>query len=479
MQRNFHWLACLKRRGKTCDVFCFDGDNFRVRSQSFDGQGNAGEQTRATHRNDHRVQIGNLLDDFESHRPLAGNDRRIVIPIDVRESFFFRDLVCARPGFSEIFSVKNDGRAKFLTITYFNQRREPRHHHCSRNAEQFALVDKRLSVIARSTAMQYKHTQKSLDQIARECRPDYILEGSVRRENNRLRITGQLFKSGDQGSLWTQAYDLDAKDLLIIQRDVADRIARSLSLEVLPQRASAASGANPLNADAYDEYLKGLFELNQRTESALRRSITSFETATAKDPNFAAAYASLAAAYNVGAGWNFFSPADSYPKAKAAAQKALSLDESLPDAHAAYAEVLHDYDWDWGDAEREYQRTLELNPSSASGHKGYAEYLTHAGRYDAALAEIRRAQALDPGSLVMSALVCYVYYHAREYEKAVHECGKRAVLRVVIASQPERNVHAARISERNPVARELIFRLAPAEAQASQIPLESEPRQQA
>src|SRR5438105_9331092 len=149
MQRNFHWLACLKRRGKTCDVFCFDGDNLRVRSQSFDGQGNAGEQTRATHWNDHRVQIGNLLDDFESHRPLAGNDRRIVIPIDVVESFFFRDLVRARPGFSEIFSVKNDGRAKFLTITYFNQRREPRHHHCSRNAEQFALVGKRLSVIAR------------------------------------------------------------------------------------------------------------------------------------------------------------------------------------------------------------------------------------------------------------------------------------------------------------------------------------------
>src|SRR5205814_1299008 len=116
---------------------------------SFDGQGNAGEQTRATHRNDHRVQIGNLLDDFESHRPTAGNDRRIVISIDVGESFFFRDLVRARPGFSEIFSVKNDGRAKLLTITYFNQRSELRHHHCSRNAEQFPLVGKRLSVIAR------------------------------------------------------------------------------------------------------------------------------------------------------------------------------------------------------------------------------------------------------------------------------------------------------------------------------------------
>ena len=280
----------------------------------------------------------------------------------------------------------------------------------------------RLSVMARSTAMQYKHTQKSLDQIGRECRPDYILEGSLRREDNRLRITVQLFKTADQGSLWTQAYDRDAKDFLIIQREVADRIAQSLSLEVLPEAANSAKPSDSVNTGAYDEYLKGLFELNKRTRSGLRQSIASFEMATQKDPNFAAAYASLAAAYNVGAGWNFFSPADSYPKAKLAAQKALSLDDNLPDAHAAYAEVLHDYDWDWNEAEREYQRALELNPSSASGHKAYAEYLTHAGRYPEALAEIRRAQSLDPGSLVMSALVCYVYYHAREYEKAIRAC---------------------------------------------------------
>ncbi len=282
----------------------------------------------------------------------------------------------------------------------------------------------RLSVIARSTAMQYKHTERSLDQIARECRPDYILEGSLRRQGDRVRITAQLFKAGEQGSLWTQAYDQDAKDVLIIQQDVADRIARSLSLEVLPAVARTSAATGTRDADAYDAYLKGLFELNKRAQPDLRRSIAYFQAAAAKDPNFASAYAALAASYNVGAGWNFFSPADSYPIAKAAAQKALSLDDNLPDAHAAYAEVLNDYDWDWSGAEREYRRALDLNPSSASGHKAYAEYLTHAGRYTEALAEIRRAQSLDPGSLVMSALVCYVYYHAREYGQAISQCDK-------------------------------------------------------
>ena len=286
------------------------------------------------------------------------------------------------------------------------------------------IAPSRLGVMARSTAMQYKHTQKSVDEIARECRPDYILEGGFRRQDSRFRVTAQLFKVGEQGSLWTQAYDRDAGDFLIIQQDVADRIAESLSLEVLPVATKVAEGATSHNAEAYDEYLKGLFALNQRTQSDLRQSIAFFEEATSREPGFASAYAALASAYNVGAGWNFFSPEDAYPRAKAAARKALSLDDSLSDAHAAYAEVLHDYDWNWSTAEQEYQRALELNPSSALAHKAYAEYLTHSGRYKEALAEIRRAQSLDPGSVVNSALVCYVYYHAREYNKAIEECNK-------------------------------------------------------
>ncbi len=280
-----------------------------------------------------------------------------------------------------------------------------------------------LSVTARSTAMRYKHTQKAVDQIARESHTDYVLEGSVRRQGDRIRISAQLFRAGEQGSLWTEAYDRDSRDLLIIQQEVADRIAHSLSLEVLPA-VPRNLATNPINPEAYDAYLKGLFELNKRTQEDLRRSISYFQQATVNDDKFAPAYAALASSYNVAAGWAFLSPGESYPRAKVAAQRALSLDETLADAHAAYAEILHNYEWEWDSAEREYQRALQLNPSSANGHKVYAEYLTHAGRYTDALAEIRKAQTLDPASLVMSAFVCYVYYHAREYDTAISECGK-------------------------------------------------------
>jgi TolB-like protein/DNA-binding winged helix-turn-helix (wHTH) protein/Tfp pilus assembly protein PilF len=280
-----------------------------------------------------------------------------------------------------------------------------------------------LSVIARSTAMRYKHTQKAVDQIAQESRADYVLEGSVRRQDDRIRISAQLFRAGEQGSLWTEAYDRDSRGLLIIQQEVADRIAHSLSLEVLPA-VPGNLATNPINPEAYDAYLKGLFELNKRTQEDLRRSISYFQQAMVNDDKFAPAYAALASSYSVAAGWAFLSPRESYPRAKVAAQRALSLDETLADAHAAYAEILHNYEWEWDNAEREYQRALQLNPSSANGHKVYAEYLTHAGRYTDALAEIRKAQTLDPASLVMSAFVCYVYYHAREYDTAISECGK-------------------------------------------------------
>jgi len=281
-----------------------------------------------------------------------------------------------------------------------------------------------LSVIARSTAMQYKHTQKTLEQIAQEHHLDYVLEGSLRRQGDRIRITAQLFKAGEQASLWTEAYERDASDLLVIQRDVADRIAHSLSLEVLPTATGSGRAANPPHSEAYDDYLKGLFELNKRTQEDLRRSIVYFQEATAKDPNFAPAYAMLAVSYNVAAGWTYLPPGTAYPNARAASEKALALNNTLADAHSAYAEILHEYDWDWAGAEREYRRAVELNPSFAAGHKLYAEYLTHAARFAEALDEIRKAQQLDPASLVINAFVCFVYYHAREYDNAIRECNK-------------------------------------------------------
>ena len=286
------------------------------------------------------------------------------------------------------------------------------------------ISPRRLNVIARSTAMHYKGAHKTIEEIAREQHVDYILEGSFLRQDDRVRITAQLFNARDHGSVWTEAYERNASDLFAIQREVADRIAQSLSLELLAPAARSATATKPVDPEAYDAYLKGLFELNRRTPADLQKSIALFGLASQKDPQFAPAYAAMAYSYNVAAGWTYLSPTEAYPKAKAAAQRALALDDSLADSHLANAEVLHDYDWDWLGAEKEYLRALELNPSSAVGHKLFAEYLVHAGRYQEALAEIRKAQQLDPASLITNSFVCFVYMHAREYDKAIKECKK-------------------------------------------------------
>ena len=283
-----------------------------------------------------------------------------------------------------------------------------------------------LSVIARSTAMQYKGTKKTIQQIASAHAVDYILEGSFRLQANRVRITAQLYKSPGQTSLWTEAYERDTCDLLAIQCDVADRIAQSLSIKLLGSEKRTVGSTAPVNPEAYDDYLKSLFEFNRRSQEGLRRSIECFRQATEKDPHFAPAFAALASSYEVAAGWTYMSPQEAYPKAKLAAQKALELDDTLADAHVASAQILHEYDWNWSEAEREYHRALELNPSSAVGQMHYAEFLTHAGRYSEALARIRRAQRLDPLSLIMHALVCFVHFHSRQYDQAIAE-GKRSV----------------------------------------------------
>jgi len=285
-----------------------------------------------------------------------------------------------------------------------------------------AISPKHLSAIARSTAMQYKGAHKAVEEMARETQADYVLEGSFQREGDQVRITAELFRARDHGSIWTQAYERNAGDLLAIQREVADRIAESLSLEVLPPAGRTATAANSVNPEAYDVYLKGLLEMNVQSRNDIHKSIESLELATRKDAQFAPAYAALANAYNMSTSWGYLSPTEGYPRAKAAAQKALAIDSTLADAHLADAEVLHEYDWDWAGAAREYIRALELNPSSAMGHNLYASYLTDVGRYPEALAEVRRAQELDPSSLLTHSMVCFVHLRAREYDAGIRDC---------------------------------------------------------
>jgi TolB-like protein/DNA-binding winged helix-turn-helix (wHTH) protein/Flp pilus assembly protein TadD len=281
----------------------------------------------------------------------------------------------------------------------------------------------RLSVIARTTAMQYKAAHKSVAEIAREQHVDYVLEGTLQKQNNRVRITAQFFRGWDEGSLWTESFDRYATDLLSVEQEVANHIVDSLpvSLPGSPKTSDAHTSRNP---EAYDDYLKGLFQLNKRTPGSIHSSIDYFSQATQKDPNFAAAYAFLANAYETAASWNIDDPRINYPKAAEASEKALALDKSLPEAHMTTGVVLHEYKWDWAGAEAELKRTIAMDKNSAVAHRYYAEFLTNAGRYDEALAEVHEAQRLDPLSLITESLVCFVYLHAHRYDDAISECNR-------------------------------------------------------
>ena len=281
---------------------------------------------------------------------------------------------------------------------------------------------RQLSVIARSTAMQYKRTQKTVEQIAREQHVDYVLEGCMRRQGDRVRITAQLFKGGVPGSLWTEAYERNANDLLTIQRDVADRIAGSLSLTLFPAASSASSESAGVSPKAYDVYLKGVYQCRHLYANGPKAALQFFQQAIDEQPNFARAYAELASCYESEVRGGFLLPDQGFPPAKAAVQKALELDNSLADAHLVLADLLYSYEWDWSGAENEFRQAINLNPSSEWAHGRYATYLMLLSRFDEALAEAQKAQRLDPLSLQMDSTACLVYSGARQYEKAVQEC---------------------------------------------------------
>jgi len=280
-----------------------------------------------------------------------------------------------------------------------------------------------LSVIARTSAMRYRATQKPLPQVARELGGvDYVLEGSVRRSGNHVGINAQLFRTRDQASLWAETYETGVADVLTIQSNVAGQIARALVLEVAPER-----GRHPRsvpNPKIYDAYLMGLYEASQRSEPSLRKSVEYFETAIQGDASYAPPYAGLANSYLLLAGWLLMPPADAYPKAKAAALHALELDETLAEAHTTLAEAEHEYEWKWADAEREFRRAIELDPNSAIAHKSYAEFLMHGARSAEATVEMERARDLDPLSLIVNTLVGFAYSNARQYDRAIEEYEK-------------------------------------------------------
>jgi TolB-like protein/Tfp pilus assembly protein PilF len=281
------------------------------------------------------------------------------------------------------------------------------------------LQPDRLGVIARTSAMHYKGIDKRVDEIGRELGVDYILEGSVRRAAERVRITAQLIQVSDQTNLWAENYERELADVFAVQNDVAERIADSLMLELLPAQQDRLANAPRVNPEAREAYLKGRYYWNKRTEEGLKRGLTYFQQAIEMDTTYAPAYAAVADSYSALASNQFLPPEAGYPKERVAALRALEIDDTLAEAHTSLAAVIHLYDWDWSGAEKEYKRALALDPGYATAHHWYALFLSWLGRHDEAIREIEQARRLDPLSPKISANAGVVFYYARRYDQAI------------------------------------------------------------
>jgi TolB-like protein/DNA-binding winged helix-turn-helix (wHTH) protein/Tfp pilus assembly protein PilF len=284
----------------------------------------------------------------------------------------------------------------------------------------------RLRVISRTSVMPYKHVHKPLPQIARELNVDAVVEGTVLRSGEQVRITAQLILASADEHLWSRSYQGDLRDTLQLQDKVARAIADGIRVAVTSQEQALLETTKPVNPDAYDAYLKGRYFWNKRTQQGFKQAIDYFDQAIAKDPTYAQAYSGLADSYALLGDWEYGAlPAkEAFPKAKAAATQALKLDDSLGEAHASLALCLKSFDWDWKGAERELLRAIKLSPSYATAHQWYAWNLIILGHNNEGLSELRKAEALDPLSLIISADIADALVIAHRYEESVQQSRK-------------------------------------------------------
>jgi TolB-like protein/DNA-binding winged helix-turn-helix (wHTH) protein/Tfp pilus assembly protein PilF len=290
------------------------------------------------------------------------------------------------------------------------------------------LNHQQMGVIARTSAMNYKHSSKSIRQIAQELGVDYVLEGSIRRAGDGLRITAQLIRADDQTHVWAHEYDRRLGDLARLQGEVAEDIAHQIQIQLTPQEQVALSGGRSLVPEAYRSYLLGRYQLNKRSPDGMQSAIGAFNEAIEEDPNYASAYSGLADTYNLLIYYGYLPGADGIPKARAAAKKAVEIDDSLAEGHASLGYVDFMWDFNWPDAEKQFQRAIELDDSYAPAHHWYALYLAALGRREASLVQIRQAEQLDPLSLIVTTAAAYVSYFAKDYG-AAQRLSERALQR--------------------------------------------------
>jgi TolB-like protein/tetratricopeptide (TPR) repeat protein len=287
-----------------------------------------------------------------------------------------------------------------------------------------------LRVISRTSAMQFKGTRKSVPAIGKELNVDAVIEGSVLRSGDKIRISVQLIRADTDEHLWSGTYDRELQDVLALQSDVTQGIAGHIESAITGTKRGPPVAPRAVAPEVYEAYLKGRFALNKNSRAGLEEALRHFQAAVDTDGTFAPAYAGLAATYSA-LGLVFYGepPGETRPKTVVAARKALELDPDLAEARALLANALQK-DWHWAEAEVEYRRAIELSPSDANAHAGLADWLLCQGRTDEALASARRAQELDPQAFD-GGQVGWILFQARRYDEAIR------VLRAALTREPK------------------------------------------
>lgn len=283
-----------------------------------------------------------------------------------------------------------------------------------------------LKVISRTSVMRYKEVKKPLREIARELNVDAVVEGSVLRVGDRVRITAQLISAVTDEHLWAENYERDLRDVLALQSEVARAIAAEIRVKLTSQEQARFAATRPVDPEAYEAFLKGRYHWYRRSPDALKKALEYLERAIAKDPTYALAHAGLADAYN-SLGWDLFAvlpPAEAYPKAKEAAKRALELDPNCAEAHAALGWAAAAYDWDWATAEGEFRRAIELKPQYGPVHIWYSHFLEAMGRTEESFEESKRAIESDPLGLILNLHMGWYYLFARQNDRAIEQLRK-------------------------------------------------------
>jgi TolB-like protein/Flp pilus assembly protein TadD len=285
-----------------------------------------------------------------------------------------------------------------------------------------------LRVISRTSVMQYKGTSAPLPEIAAALNVGYVIEGSVAREGDRVRISAKLVDPASEQNLWAESYDRALEDILDLQREVARAIASEVRVQLTPAEQVRLSASQTVNSRAYENYLRGRYLGNRRTKEALDQALEYYQAVVANDPDSGLGYSGLADIYSLQAVLGMSPPDEVWPKAEAAATRALELDDSLAEAHSAMGLLHSFYEWNWKQAEQDYRKAVELNPGDATARQRFAVLLSRLGRHREAIDEMQQARELDPLSITINNAVAVTYYMARRYEDAILQLEKNRAL---------------------------------------------------